>query len=275
MNTMNEVFDRYERECVPKLAPRTQGDYARHLKILREYFGNRVPSEIRPRDVGRFLDVSKGKQHRNKQVAVLSAVFSKAMGKWYVDGVDSNPCRNVERHESFPRTRYVTDEEFLAVHAIAPFTVKLMMDLALLTGQRQGDLLDLTWEQVWPEYIDITQGKTGKHLGIRITEALCKALLTARRRPPMMPRWFVVRTRTGEPYTHEGFRALWQRVMADALERGVIKTRFTFHDLRAKCASDKAATGNMKQVSELLGHEDIELTKRVYCRNIIFVDPLR
>jgi hypothetical protein len=61
MNTMNEVFDRYERECVPNLGIRTQIDYKRHLRILRQHFGHFVPGTIKPRDVGRFLDVQGAK----------------------------------------------------------------------------------------------------------------------------------------------------------------------------------------------------------------------
>lgn len=272
MKTMNDVFDRYERECIPKLGVRTQRDYIRHVEVLRRYFGNREPGSIQPREIWRFLDVDKGKMHRNKQVAVLSAVFSKAVGRWFVEGVDRNPCLTVKRHESYPRTRYVNDAEFKAVHAIATPSVQIMMDLALLTGQRQGDILDLTWENVQDTYIHVTQAKTGKTLGIRLTPALESVLLRARKRPPMYPRWFVVRTRSGEPYTHEGFRAAWQRTMDLALRLGAVKTRFTFHDLRAKCASDKS---NLNDASALLGHSDIGLTNRIYRRSISMVDPLR
>lgn len=272
METMNEVFDRYTNECVPKLGARTQIDYMRHLKILRAHFGDRVPGTIKPKDVGRFLDVQKGKMHRNKQVSVLSAVMSKAVGKWYIDGCDSNPCRNVERHESKPRTRYVTDAEFAAVRAIAPPAVQIAMDLALLTGQRMGDVLDMQWINVEDDFIRVTQSKTGKQLGIRITPAVSDVLDRTFRRAPAFPRWFVVRTRTGEAYTHEGFRTLWQRVMREAMKLGAIKTRFTFHDLRAKCASDKT---NLQEASALLGHTDMAMTRRVYDRNIRMVDPLR
>src|SRR6202012_5852660 len=122
----------------------------------------------------------------------------------------SNPCQHVVRHDSHPRTRYVTDEEFHAVRGIAPPAVQIGMDLALLTGQRQGDLLDLMWDQVEDDHIRLTQSKTGKALGIRITPALVDVLTRARQRAPMWPRQFVIRTRTGEPFTHEGFRAAWQ-----------------------------------------------------------------
>lgn len=119
MQTMNEVFARYSMECIPKLGARTQRDYARHVQVLARDFGHFVPGTIKPKDVGRWLDVPKGKQHRNKQCAVLSAVMGMAVGVWYVDGCEINPCQNVRRHESKPRTRYVTDDEFQAVRGLA------------------------------------------------------------------------------------------------------------------------------------------------------------
>lgn len=135
MHTMNDVFDRYLLDHVPTLGAITQRDYKRHILVLREHFGDRVPGEIKPRDVGRFLDVKAGLQHRNKIVAVLSGVMTLAVGRWFVDGCDVNPCSAVERHPSFHRTRYITDAEFNAVRDLGPFCVQLAMDLALITGQ--------------------------------------------------------------------------------------------------------------------------------------------
>lgn len=275
MNTMKEVFERYSAECIPKLGARTQRDYHRHIALLTRDFGHHVPTvnPIRPKDVGRWMDVPTGKQHRNKVCAVLSAVMGMAVGVWYVDGCDANPCANIRHHPSKPRSRYVTDDEFHAVRALAPFNVQLAMDLALLTGQRSGDVLDLTWSNIYSTHIDVTQGKTGKHLGIRITPALQEVLQRARNYKPFTgPRKYVIRARTGDPYTHEGMRALWQRVMNEAMRLGAIRKRYTFHDLRAKCASDKK---NLQSASELLGHSDQALTRRIYVRSMQMVDPLR
>lgn len=144
--TVGDCLDRYEREVVPTLAPRTQKDYHQHLKILRDHFGAKRPHEVEPRDIGRFLDVPTGKIQRNRIVAVLSAVFSKMVGRWYV--ADRNPCLKVERNESKKRTRYVTDAEYMAVYNMMPVRQQIAMDLALITAQRQGDLLALKWEQV-------------------------------------------------------------------------------------------------------------------------------
>lgn len=105
LSTMNGLFDRYWRDHVPTLAPTTQRQIAGHLKVLRPVFGHRVPREVIPRDIGQFLDVDHAKQHRNKIVATLSGVFSLAVGRWFVDGCNSNPCAHIKLHPSKPRDR--------------------------------------------------------------------------------------------------------------------------------------------------------------------------
>lgn len=273
MLTMNDLFDRYEKECVPKLSARTQKDYKAILRRLRESFGHMDPLAVKPRDVGRFLDVDKGKVSANRHISVLSAVFSKAVGRWYVHDDLRNPCTGVERNETSPRTRYITNEEFAALYAIVSPSVKIAMELALMTSQRQGDLLKATWRQ-----IDVTkrlmyfeQGKTGKKLAIRITPRFEELLVRARRIPPMLPRLHLIRRRDGLPYTSEGFKALWQRWMGRALKRGVLKQRFTFHDLRAKCVSDNKS---IEAAMQLAGHTNMAMTRRVYDRGVREVDPL-
>lgn len=275
MKTMNEVFDRYVRDCLPKLAPSTQRQTIGHLKVLRAWCGHRVPTAdpLKPRDIIRFLDVDTAKQHRNKIVATLSVVFTNAIGRWCVDGCEVNPCLKVVRHESRPRDRYVTDDEFFAVRALALPSVQIAMDLALLTGQRQGDIVQLRWANVHETYIEIRQGKTGKLLGIKITPAITEVLARARARTPwLLPNIYVIRTKDGSNYTSGGFREAWQLTMEKALKLGAIKSRYTFHDLRAKSASDSAS---LQDASARLGHSSQALTRRIYDRNIRMVEPLR
>lgn len=270
MTTMADLLDRYQREIVPTLAPRTQKDYARHLDLLRRTFGHMRPEEIKPRDVGAFLERPKGKIQANRQVAVLSAVFSKAVGRWYM--TDKNPCRDVERNPSKRRTRYVTDAEYAALYAIMPPRMQIAMDLALITGQRQGDLLSLRWEKIEDGFVQFKQSKTGKKLAMRISAAFEAVLRRARMLVPQLPREYVLRTRKGKPYTGEGFRAIWQRGMRKALRLGIVKERFTFHDLRAKNISD---TSNIQEAFERAGHTSMAMTRGTYDRGTRKVEPLK
>jgi integrase len=259
--TIGALIDRYERDGMSSLAPRTARDYRRHLGHLRRDFGHLEVPELTPRVLAEWMDVDRGKIQRNRQLAVLSAVFTKAVRRFFLATV--NPCRDVERHESKPRDRLVTDEEFTAWRAIAPLRVKLMMDLAVRTGQRQGDLLDLKWSDIKDNEIHFQQSKTGKRLAIEINPEL-EAVLD---RCWLLPNRteYVITRKCGGRYTSEGFRALHQRVMGRALRLGALTKRATFHDLRAVAAT-KCAT--IQEAMYLLGHSNIAMTRRVYRRGI-------
>lgn len=271
---MSELFNRYEREIVPRMAPRTQKDYKWILAQLHKHVGDRHAEDIKPKDIGKLLDVETGKISRNRQVAVLSAVFTKAVGRWYV--VERNPCLGVERNETRRRDRYIADDEFKAFYSVVPPRIQIAMDLALLTGQRQGDIIGLPWSNVLEDGIFFQQGKTGKKLLVGYSEKLKDILLRARRLgvdwTKDFKRHYVLRRRDGERYTSEGFRAIWQRYMNRAMRIGAVKERFTFHDIRAKSVSD---TSNIQEAFERAGHTSMAMTRGVYDRGTRKVTPLR
>lgn len=268
--TVNDILDRFVRDYIPGLAPRTQDGYTRHVAVLRQAFGTRLADELRARDFGPFMDVKKGRIQRNRQLAVLSAAFSEAVGRWYM--MERNPCRDVKRNPSKPRDRYVTDAEFESLRAVAAPRVKLAMELALLTGQRQGDIISMKWSQIEDMAILITQGKTGKRLAVQITPTVeavldrCWKLKGGGAEGSA----YVLPTRKGTPYTSEGFRACWQRTMQRWARKG--GKRFTFHDLRAKSASDSET---IDAAYQRLGHTSMTMTRRAYDRGVRKVMPLK
>ena len=268
MQTLNEAFTRYRLEVLPTLGERTQKDYARHLTVLERTFGHLEPNALKPIYVGAFLDRPKGKIQANRQVAVLSAVYAKLVGRWYQ--ADRNPCIGVERNPSHPRTRYVTDGEFEAMRTVCSHSLKLAMDLALLTGQRQGDLIALQFKNVSDEGIYFQQGKTGKKLLVAMSPALTEVIERSRRQEPLGPT--VIRTRKGNAYTSEGFRAMWQRACQRATKRSVLDVRFRFHDIRAKTVSDSTT---LEEAFARAGHTSMTITRSVYDRGVRKVTPLK
>jgi integrase len=144
------------------------------------------------------------------------------------------------------------------------------MDLALLTGQRQGDLLRMKWRDVTPEGWTMRQGKTGKRLMIAMSPAFEEVLQRARAFLPHLPREYVLRNRKGRPYTENGFRAIWQAAMRRYVKKG--GERYTFHDLRGKSATDSAS---LQDAYERLGHTNIAMTRGVYDRGVRKVSPLK
>lgn len=267
--TVSQVLDRYERECVPLLAPRTQKDYARHIQHLKRQFGELDANALEPRMFGPFLQVRKGVQQRVRQLAVLSAAFTQAVSFWYV--MKANVLRDVKRPKSRPRDRLIEQPEFDGVLAIAPLRVRLMMKLALKIGQRQGDLLNLRWADIKGMEIHLYQSKTGKRLAIGV-DAELEALLDQCWKLPKGGcdgGEYVITRRCGGRYTSEGFRALWQRTIKKWMKHG--GANFHFHDIRALCAT---RCPSPEYAQRLLGHTSIGMTLRVYRRGIEHVQAL-
>lgn len=266
--TVSAILDRYERDCLPKLAPRTQKDYARHLVKLRARFGDRIASELKPKDFGPFLhEVKYGQTSRVRQLAVLSAAFTEAVSSWF--WIDRNVLRDVKRPHSKPRDRLISDEEFEAVRKLAPERMGLAMQLALLTGQRQGDILRFKWTDIQDGALHVRQSKTGKRLAIQLNPALKRVLGYCAQLRNRVPSEYILPTRLGIPYTPEGFRAGWQRVMRRWMASG--GENFHFHDIRALAAT-KCATPEIAM--RLLGHSTVALTRKIYRRGVERVDAL-
>jgi integrase len=267
--TVADLLDRYQAQCLPLLAPRTARDYVRHLGHLKARFGDRIASELKPRDFGPFIQERagrKGEVQRVRQLAVLSAAFTQAVSFWYL--LDHNVLRDVKRPKRPPRDRLIEDWEFEAIRSGAPLRVQLMMDLALRLGQRQGDLLDLKWADIKDGFVNLQQGKTGKRLAIEISPELKRIFGKCWMLPNRGE--YVITRKCGGRYTSEGFRALWQRTMNAYVKRG--GKRATFHDIRALCAT-KCKTP--EEAMKLLGHTNISMTLRVYRRGVERVKALQ
>lgn len=272
--TLGDVIDRYKTNVLPlKKSPHTRSQQARELDRLKQWCGHMTPDaltvpmcyrylEQRVTDDGDFAPVA-----ARHEVTLLGHVFVKAI-QWGV--ATANPVRAMGKLPKKVRDRYVTDEEFYAVRGLANPRLQIAMDLAWLTGQRRGDLLAMRRSQITDEGVEVRQGKTGKGVLIGWTPALREVIDRAWRMSPQIPREYVLRTRSGKPYTATGFSAMWQRLMARYVKAG--GTRFSFHDLRAKAGSDKAT---IEEAAALLGHASTETTKRVYKRNLTKASPVK
>src|SRR5688572_30662184 len=174
METVSELLDRFVPAHFPKLARRTAIDNLRHVEILRGLWGDLEADKLTARMIGQWMNggPTRGRIQRGKIVSVLATMYKYAVGEWFV--VDSNPTRDLRMPKGSHRTRYITDAEFEAVRALSSPRLRAAMDIALLTGQRQNDVLGLRWDaiDVRERLIHIRQGKTGKRFAIRITDAL-------------------------------------------------------------------------------------------------------
>lgn len=265
---MAALMDRYLLEVVPTKAARTQQDNREEMERLRAVFGAMEARDVRPMHVAKYLDL-RGKQaptRANREKALLSHVFSMAM-RWGI--TDTNPCRGVRRNPERPRERYITDEEYRAVWAQANSTVRGLMDLAYLTAQRIGDLIELRHADITQAGVRIVQNKTGAKLLVRMTPELRAVIDRITRIHPKVRGMTLLCTRTGQPYTYDGISSMFKRAVKAA---GV--PDFHIHDLRAKALTDARRAGQDAQ--RLAGHANETMTARyIKARETEEVDPLR
>ena len=167
--------------------------------------------------------------------------------------------------------RYVTDAEIAAVRKHATARICLAIEGALLTALRRGDLLRLTRANLKDEGILVRTSKTGVPLLIEWSDALRAWTDRARRLKPQVPGTYLIRTRTGQFYTTQGFSANWKRTMQKAVAREGIEP-FTFQDIRRKSSDDSA---DEHEAQARLGHTNVSTTRRHYRTKPNRVRPLR
>ena len=82
----------------------------------------------------------------NREVTCLKTIFNKAVknGK-----AESNPVQGVKLlKENNERDRILSPEEYTRLLVHCPEHLKSIVKLAYYTGMRQGEILNLTWDQV-------------------------------------------------------------------------------------------------------------------------------
>lgn len=253
------VLEQYRRSSeFLDLAPRTRHDYDRLLLKIERDFGDLPLDALRdPRTRGEFLawrdrNALKSRRQADYAFAVLARVMSWAYNRGIVS---LNPCERggrVYRAKRSDRVWETEQENSFLTHA--PSHLHLALKLALWTGQRQGDLLRLTWSSFDGQTLQLRQGKTGTALRIPIGEALRAELNDRKReraaRSPNFLNEQILLTSNGHPWTESGFRASWRKACIAAGIKDL-----TFHDLRGTAVTRLARAGcTVPEIATITGH---------------------
>jgi len=228
-----------------------------NIKDLKRYFSGRYLYEITPLDVEKFKS-EKTKENLshasiNRRLACLKSLFNRAI-EW--GKATQNPVRKIKLFkENNQRLRYLEQEEIVRLLTNCPEHLKPIVALALNTGMRRGEILNLKWRD-----IDI------KREVIYLLDTKNKE----RREVPM--NYDVKKVFIGIPRHSEGVYIFYntnneryrdiRKAFAKALKYAKI-TDFRFHDLRHTFASHLVMSGvDLNTVRELLGHKSIQMTLR-------------
>lgn len=247
---LSSVLDAYQdAEAFRCLASKTKRDYKRILHSIGDKFGDCPIKLLEDRRVrGDFLEwrdqIAKSSP---RQSDYMIAVFARALA-WALDRgmISVNPLKKPGRVWKGSRAEKVWgDDDERSLLAVASPQMALAIKLALWTGQRQGDLLRLTWNAYDGHFIRLRQSKTGVRVVIPVGAPLKSILDATRRASP-----FIISSGDNRPYTSDGFRATWRKTCERAGIKGL-----TFHDLRGTAVSRLASAGATEiEIAVITGH---------------------
>lgn len=201
----------------------------------------------------------------------------------------TNPVASIKRMSTPARDRYPTDSEVRRIkfHALVgrpgrwghrtltrsgPM-LACLIDLAYLTGQRVGDLLELRWNkraamnekgQVIAPYISaeglyFKPRKTAKKTGVKLMVTWTPRLKAVIARIEAIGRRnlrHVITNQSAQPLLYDTFATAWWR----ACDRAGIKG-LHFHDLKAKALSDTSKKHGKKAAQTKGGHSSEKQTE--------------
>lgn len=250
--TFAEVLDAYRASPLyAKLRAPTKRSYEPILAMIRLEYGDlpiRLLSEKgMRREFERWRDTMADRPRTaDMHMAVLARVLS-----WAVKNeiIGENKAKGFDKLYESARAEIVwTPAQCAALEATAPPHVLNAYWLAIETGQRQLDLLRLTWAQYNDGVIRLKQSKTKRDVSIRLPDHLQARLATIKRADVGC----ILLNSRGEPWTSDGFRSSWAAACKAAGVEGV-----TFHDLRGTFVSRKYADGwSIKEIAQASGHAE-------------------
>lgn len=133
----------------------------------------------------------------------------------------------------------------------APAHVTLPFAIAIETGQRQSDVLRMTWAQYDGASIRLRQSKTGKRLTVPLTHSL-RIRLDAMARAAEV----ICLSSRGTPWTSDGFKSSFAEAKAAAVKAGAVRIGgLTFHDTRGTAVVNLALAGcSVPEIVSITGH---------------------
>lgn len=231
------------------LAPRTQRDYVRQIKIIEGKFADfplSAMADRRTRGIFKAWRDDLAKRSR-RQADYAWQVLARILSWAHERGlVIANPCaRGGRLYRGSRADKIWTDADEAAFLASAPAHLHLPLALALWTRQRQGDLLRLPWSAYDGRHIRLQQGKTGARVTIPAGAPLRAMLDAEPRRSPV-----ILLNSEGKPWTADGFRSSWRKACIAAGVVGV-----TFNDLRGTAVTRLAvAECTEAEIATITGH---------------------
>lgn len=273
-HTVAEMIDRYVRDYLPRKKVSTRYPQRLQLEWWRDELGTSLLKDFTPsvitaaRDNLLFTKTSNGKVRSgptiNRYLAVLSHCAAIASREW--EWLPDNPVLKISKYkESKARVRFLSDDEQDRLLAACEesrndflYTIVL---LALSTGMRRSEVMNLTWDAVDlnASRITLEDTKNDERRVVPLVGHAREAIVELSRKRRVDTRLlFPARYRHDRATPPIDIESAWRK----ALKRAELED-FRFHDLRHSAASYLAMEGcSPSEIAAVLGHKTLQMVKR-------------
>ena len=214
------------------------------FKNMSEIFGYKYLSEITEDDFYNFIENASSNTAKTYQMFLQTFLAEAEECGFNV------PTLKIKIGKKPPaRVRYLTEEEAERLLRNSG-DLKLLIKMALMTGMRKSEMLNLTWQNIdlKAKLIHIEESKNGERRSVPISNSLLKELK-------------MIENKNSNERIFKDIKSL-QYQFEKLLNVSKIKN-FHFHDLRHTFASWLAIKGvSLYTIKEILGHKSITMTQR-------------
>lgn len=265
-----ELIDRYLKTVMPT-KPKSARAQTPQLLWWKDRLGDVPLCRLSPGMIGEQRDIllseinPKTGQPRSpatvvRYLAALSHALSVACTEW--GWMQSSPMNRVRKpKESRGRVRFLNQEELSRLLSACRTSdsryLYPVVILAVSTGMRLGEIMNLTWQD-----IDINKGritlddtKNGDRRAVPLCGHALDVFRQMRDQKPQTTGLVFVGRKLDNPIN---LSYHWKRALSQS---GI--TDFRFHDLRHTCASYLLMNGaTIGEIAEVLGHKSLQMVKR-------------
>ena len=260
MTKLSEIIQLYISEILPRKRQKTQLNQRHQLNFWAKHLGEINIADIKPLDVIKARSLIQASDAtKNIYMAALRHLFTVALKEFGV--VNENPLLKISNLKNpNARVRYLSNQEFaellIACKESANQYLYLVVLLALSTGARKMEIMNLTWS-------DVDIDKQLIYLHTTKNGELATLPIPAKIMPDLLEHLTCSKTALLFPSKRNSNKPIDLRhPFSQALQQAGIKD-FRFHDQRHTFASYLAMNGaSMSELMELMRHKSPSMTKR-------------
>ena len=252
-----EIIDEYLVSGIfKKVSKSHQRALRTYLDMIRKEFGTMPLTVIEDRrargDFRKWRDkLAVTPRKADYAWSTLSRLMTFAIDRGYIT---INPCTGAGKlYEADRADRIWEAGDIRAFLEIASTPLQRAMMLALWTGQRQGDLLRLTWAAYDGSVIRLRQSKGRVRVPIPVggpIKDMLDAMLEERKKAKGDKAVTILTNTKGQPWTSDGFRTSWEKAYKKAKIADL-----HFHDLRGTAVTRLALSGcTVPEIASITGH---------------------